>query len=90
MYLSGFKNYGRHYEQRIQKTPHNKRPVCTMPETTHQKNDEYVPDVKQLAAMIASQRDIQIIPEPSRERNVPALPEIGNVFCEIGISEIAH
>lgn len=40
--------------------------------------------------MIPTQRDIQIISEPCRERNMPPSPKICNGLGDIGMVKILH
>lgn len=71
-------------------SPCDESPVGAMPEPTQQENDKRVTDHLCLRAAAAAQRDIDVIAEPSRQRNVPSAPELGNVAAEIRHVEVAH
>ncbi len=71
-------------------TPGNESPVGAMPEAAQQENDESVANHLGLRAAAAAQRNIDIIAEPGRERNVPPAPKLGNIAAEIRHVEISH
>ena len=72
------------------RAPGNESPVGAVPETAHKEDDERVPDDFRLAYATASQGDIDIIPEPSSERNMPPAPKLCYVAAEIRHVEVAH
>ena len=71
-------------------SPSNESPVGAMPETAQQENDKRVANHLCLRAAAAAQRNIDVIAEPCRQRNVPPAPKLGNVAAEIRNVEIAH
>ncbi len=70
--------------------PGDKSPVSPMPETTEEEYDKGVADDLRLGATAATQGDIDIIPEPSGQGNVPTTPEFGDIPTEIWNIEIPH
>src|SRR5215472_10353473 len=62
----------------IERAPNDIRPVRSVPETTHSEgnHDRQYPPRKTCPA--AAHRYVQIITEPRRKRNVPAMPELRN------------
>ena len=71
-------------------SPSNECPIRTVPETRQQEDDEGVPDDLGLRDTAAAQGDVDVIPEPSRQGDVPAAPELGDVAAEVGHVEVAH
>ena len=63
----------------IQKSPNDKGPVGPMPKTTYNKYDKNIPDLHPPASPAAAKGYVQVIPEPGRERNMPAPPEFGYI-----------
>ena len=59
-----------------------------MPEARQQPDDGNVAELLCKAALVASQRDIDIIPEPCPHGDMPAPPEIGNTVGQKRIVEV--
>ena len=59
-----------------------------MPDTRQKPYDQEVEDLPRKALAVAAQRDIDILPEPSTERDVPAAPELGDTLTDIGVVEV--
>ena len=72
------------------RTPSNERPIRAVPETAQEENDESVPYNFRFRDAAAAQRDINIIPKPSRQGNVPTAPKLRNVAAEIRHVEVPH
>lgn len=72
------------------RSPNDKGPVGPMPETAHQKDDEGISDHLRLTDTAAAQRNIDVIPKPRRQRDVPPTPKLCNVTAEIRHIEVAH
>lgn len=70
--------------------PCNESPVGPMPKTTHKEDDECVSYDFSLAHTAAAQGNIDIIPKPSRQGDVPPAPKLRYVATEIGYIEVAH
>ena len=58
--------------------PEDKVPACPVPEARQQPDDGNIAELLCKAALVASQRDIDIIPEPCPHGDMPGPPEIGN------------
>ena len=71
-------------------TPGYKSPVSPVPETTQEENDKRVADNLRFRASAATQGDIDIIPEPGRQRNMPTTPEFSDIPAEIRDVEVPH
>jgi hypothetical protein len=70
-------------------SPNDECPVCTMPKTTDQEDNECVADNFCLCSTTATKRNVYIVTEPSSQRYVPVPPELSNVATEIWIVEVA-
>lgn len=69
--------------------PGNECPVGAMPEAADQENDEGVADDLGLGATASSQGDVEIVPEPGGEGDVPSTPEFGDIAAEVGNVEVS-
>ena len=72
------------------RAPSNECPIRAVPETAQEENDESVPNDFPFTHSAAAQRDIHIIPKPSRQRNMPPAPKLSNVPAEIRHIEVPH
>lgn len=61
-----------------------------MPEAAHQEHHEDVVVPTPLHHPVASERDVEVIPEPGGEGDVPAAPKLLDGFREIGSAEVLH
>ena len=61
-----------------------------MPQAAEQEDHNGIADVENTTAAATSQSEIDIIPEPCGERDVPATPEIRDAGCQIGIVEVTR
>ena len=64
-------------------TPYNKGIGSSMPETAHGEYNHRVEHPSGFAASVATEREIDIVAKPSRERDMPSAPEIGYGLCKI-------
>lgn len=83
-------NKQRKKQQRMDEAPQHKSPIGAMPETADQENEKCVSDRIPFAISRPTKRDVQVVSEPSRKRDVPTTPELGDVSREIGHLEIGH
>ena len=72
------------------RAPRDERPVGTVPKAAQQEDDERVAHHLRLAHTATAQGDIDVVAEPSRQRDVPTTPELGNVAAEIRHVEVPH
>src|SRR5215469_12713786 len=68
--------------------PDHEIPARAVPQAAEQHRDHQVAVRLQLAMAIPAQRNVKIIAEPTRERNVPPAPEVGDAGSEIGTAEV--
>ena len=72
----------------MEDTPDDECPVGSVPDSAHQERDEDVPVISHLAASAPTKGNIDIVFEPSGERDVPSVPEIRHTDCEIRSAEV--
>ena len=60
------------------RAPRDEGPVRPVPEAGDQEHDHEVPIGGRCRAAIATERDVQVVAEPARQRHVPAPPELGD------------
>ena len=60
----------------VEQSPDNERPVRPVPQAGQEENNDTVERRAALTLAVAAQRNVDIITEPGRERDVPASPEI--------------
>ena len=61
-----------------------------MPQTAHQKCDDYVHPVAERGYPVASKGNIDIIPKPGGQGNMPASPEFFDRRRKIGTFKVRH
>ena len=61
-----------------------------MPESGNHEDNKRIPNLLALAASATPHRNIDVIAEPGRKRNVPAAPEFSDVSGEIRKVEVSH
>src|SRR4030095_9056304 len=72
----------------MQSTPNNKCPVSAMPQSTQEHCEHEINVSADFTFSIATERDVEIIPQPCRERYMPSSPKIRKTDCTIWIPEI--
>ena len=80
----------RQEQQGVIRAPRDERPVRTVPETAHKEDHERVPHHPRLRHPAPAQRNVHIVPEPRRQRNVPPTPKLSYVPAEVRHVEVAH
>ena len=80
----------RQEKQCVVRTPCDERPVGAVPEPAHQEDYERVAYHFRLRDAASAERDVDIVAEPCRQRDVPPAPELRNVAREIRHVEVAH
>src|SRR5690606_21295247 len=68
----------------MQQPPYYKGPACAMPYTAYHEYNKYVADIFGHFHPAAAYGYVQVVPEPSGERYMPAAPEILNGLCQVG------
>ena len=59
-----------------------------MPQASQHHRDHNVAHFLEATMPVPSQRNVEIVPEPARERNVPASPEIDHRGRRVGLQEV--
>ena len=75
-------------QHRAPQSPQHKVPICPVPESCCKPDDQNVEKLPPLPLPVAAERDIEIVAEPTAERNVPPPPEFRDARCDIRIVEI--
>src|SRR4051794_15046888 len=68
--------------------PDHETPRCAMPKTTNQHGHHQVRLGPYGALAITPQGNVQIVAQPTRQGNMPALPKIGETYSSIGKMEV--
>ena len=61
-----------------------------MPESAQEEGGEGVQRVAQRRTAVAAEGDIDVVPKPCHQRDVPAAPEVAHGGGEVGSAEILH
>ena len=70
-------------QHKVVEPPSNEVPACTMPDAGSSPDKEHVEQLPRLPLSVTTQRDIDVIPEPPRQGDMPAPPELGNAARDI-------
>ena len=70
--------------------PGDERPVGAVPKSAHEKDDENVADRFPLADARTTERNVEVVAEPRRKRDVPAPPKLRDVAREVRRLEVRH
>ena len=68
--------------------PYYKGICSSMPETAHDEYNHRVEHPACFAASVASEREVDIVAKPSRERYMPSAPEVGYGLCKVRSVEV--
>jgi len=74
----------------VQTTPDDEGPVRAVPQPAHQEHYHQVAQPAPYRHPVAAKRDVEVILEPARERDMPAFPELRYRLRKIGSPEIDH
>jgi hypothetical protein len=74
----------------MQPSPYHKGPVGPMPDTAQQKYEKDGTTPSGQAGPVAAQRNVQIIPEPGGQGNMPAGPKFTNIPGKVREVKIPH
>lgn len=78
------------HEEGMVQAPANERPVRAVPHTAQEHDHEQIKIQAFLAHAVSTESDVEVVAEPARERNVPALPEFGNAPRAVRAVEVAR
>ena len=77
-----------HQEYPVDEAPDPKRVIRTVPDASQHPDNEHVENMARNRYVRTSERNIDIIAEPARQRDVPAAPEVRDRFCDVRIVEV--
>ena len=77
-----------HQQDRKAQPPQNKVPACPVPQTGQHPDNENVPQPFCLRYAVSAERNIDVVPEPGAEADMPAPPEFGDGAGDIRVVEI--
>ena len=63
--------------------PNNKGPICTVPDTTEQHGHKQITVCLSLTCSASAKRNINIIPKPGGQTNMPSTPKIRRILGKI-------
>ena len=70
--------------------PGDEGPVGAVPKSGHEEDDKDVSDGLGLGYARATERDVEVVAEPSGEGNVPPSPELSDVAREVRELKVGH
>lgn len=73
---------------RVQAAPHHIVPGRPVPQPADQEGDEQVGVPAQRTRPAAAQRNVQVVPQPAGQRDVPPAPEFPDRLGQIGLAEV--
>ena len=62
----------------VHRSPCHEVPRSTMPQSAHKHRQNQIDVSHELALAVSAKRDVDIIAQPTRQRDVPSVPELGN------------
>lgn len=77
-------------QQAMYAAPQNISQAAAVPETADEKSQEQIQAVPPSGSPAAAQRDVDIVPEPGRQRDMPAAPEFPDGKSKVRAFEIRH
>src|SRR5262249_28762758 len=72
----------------VVQAPEPEVPRRAVPQAAEEHRDRQVHGLHEQAAPPAAQRDVDVVADPARQRDVPALPELGDVARDVGVPEV--
>ena len=73
----------------MQETPEHKIPARAVPQATQQHGNHEISHIAWKRTTRTAQRDVEVIPEPARQSNVPALPKFLHAAADVRIEKVA-
>ena len=68
--------------------PEQERVRRAVPQATEDHGDQQIAVGRDPRPAVTSERDVEVVPQPVRQRNVPSSPELGDVARQIGLFEV--
>ena len=72
----------------VYRPPNHEGPSGAVPQPAQQHRDEQVQVRPPAPAAVSAERDIQVVPQPLREGDVPTPPELCHVAREVGLRKV--
>ena len=72
----------------MQAAPDDEREAGAVPQSANEHCGGEIEIAPGFAAPVAAQRDVEIVAQEARQRDVPPMPEFGDAFCLVGRIEI--
>lgn len=63
-------------------------PGATVPESAQREGDDQIAAAPKRAVAVAAERNVNVVPNPGAQRNVPARPEITQAGGRVGVIKI--
>ena len=79
-----------HLIEAMKRSPYDKCPVSSVPETAHKECDHQVAVLFGRSLSVAAERYVYVVHKPGRERDVPSSPVFLYALCQIWILEVVH
>lgn len=76
--------------QAVDGSPDNEGPSRSVPKPTDEHREHEISIGFASALTISSQWNVEVIAEPGRKGDVPAVPEVGGVLGEVRTAEVRH
>src|SRR5262245_43787734 len=72
----------------VQPAPDDKQPAGAVPQAADQHHQQKIQVSPETAAAVAAERDVQVVAQEARQRDVPAPPELNDASRLVGRIEI--
>ena len=72
----------------VERTPHDEVPRSAVPQPTQEHREHEVAVGGEVRPPVAAERDVQVVAQPVRQRDVPAPPELGDVARQVRLTEV--
>ena len=72
----------------MESTPDHERPVRPVPQPAQEHGEGQVDPGPARPPATAAKRDVDVVPEPGREGDVPPAPEVGEAHGRVGRAEV--
>src|SRR6185436_19037404 len=77
-----------HEEEAVIQSPRDEGPTRAVPQAAEEKHDDEIEVIARLRAAVAAERDVEVVAEPARQRDVPAPPEFLHRLRDVGMLKI--
>ena len=77
-----------HQSEPVNTTPYHKVQACSVPQSAQKHGDNKIYILPNLALTITSERDINVVANPRRQRNMPASPKVSYAVAFVRSIEV--